>query len=61
MENEYDDRQTRNSTFSKASEGREEIQKKVVSIEKAFIKEKNIGFLHPLDTDCENGNNNNYN
>ena len=34
---EPDERKTRNSTFSKASEGREEIQQNVTSIyEKAF-------------------------
>lgn len=42
---------TRNSTFSKASEGREEIKKSCVSfLEKAFIKEVNpICFLNPVD------------
>jgi hypothetical protein len=48
---EPDERKTRNSTFSKASEGRDEIQRNVSSIyEKAFAQDNNkIGFLQPLD------------
>jgi hypothetical protein len=48
---DIDELKTRNSTFSKASEGREEIKKNCVSfLEKAFVQESNpITFLNPVD------------
>ena len=50
-----DERKTRNSTFSKASDGREEIQRNVSQIyEKAFAQNNNkVGFLQPLDNECD--------
>lgn len=55
--NDYEERKTRNSTFSKASEGREDIQKNVVSFyEKAFVQDcSSIGFCHPVDDDYLDG------
>ena len=48
---EHEDGKTRNSTFSKASDGREEIKKSVVTFQ-AFIQDQNsIGFLNPVDDD----------
>lgn len=48
---DYEDMKTRNSTFSKASEGRDEIKRNCVSfLEKAFIVESNpMTFLNPVD------------
>ena len=52
---EYDDMKTRNSTFSKASEGRDEIKRNCVSfLEKAFVLESNaqsMAFLNPVDNE----------
>lgn len=48
---ETDELKTRNSTFSKASEGREEIKRNCVSfLERAFVHEANgMTFLNPVD------------
>lgn len=52
---DYEEKKTRNSTFSKASEGRDEIQKNVVSFyDKAFVHESNgVGFYNPVYDDPE--------
>lgn len=48
---DYEEKKTRNSTFSKASESRDDIQRHTVSFyEKAFVHEQNaIGFYNPVD------------
>ena len=53
---DYEEKKTRNSTFSKASESRDDIQKHAVSFyEKAFVHEQNtIGFYNPVDEEDNN-------
>ncbi len=51
--NENEDLKTRNSTFSKASDGRDEIKRNCVSfLEKAFVQDSNpVNFCNPVDDD----------
>lgn len=53
---DMEEHKTRNSTFSKASDGREEIQRNVVSFyEKAFVHEpNNVGFFNPVEEEDQN-------